>query len=223
MGWEIQGGDPLMERDETGCCRERLHLLRGIDLNAVNEEEREVVMRAPFPRWLVPVGKQMEPVALKSGDGEELIVSGLGTGQNEAGMYRAYQFVLPRCSFCDLGIIYVPCAWGPDDFLREEKGLDDVMAPLQRIFFAGYLGADVRERLFSNVTLVLRHFSRLFSEWKYPKRGYDISRLAFRKASAGLQRNMALNTGQLIRFAGDEMLVALRIAGGGKYLKAAGY
>jgi len=198
---------------------ERLYLLRGMDI----KEEREVVMQAPFPRWLVPVGKRMEPVPLKSVDGEELIVTGHGGGKREAHKYLAYQFVLPRCSFCDLGMVYVPCAWDSDDFLREGKGPDDVMAPLQRILFAGYLGADVRHRLFSNVSLVLKHFSRLVSEWKYPKRGYDISRLAFRKAPAGLQRNMALTTGQLIRFAGVEMLVALRIAGGGKYLEAAGY
>jgi hypothetical protein len=153
-----------------------------------------------FPAYLVAAGFHMEP--------REVFRE--AEARPKEGSSRCYRFVLPRDWGLDLGTLRL----SPQ---TERK------TPLIAAFMRGYDGADIRGWLLRNTEAVLAHLSRLESEWKAPPVAPETACYGFEKALHRFERNLALVFGQLERFGGDQVLVALKLCGGDAYLRLLGY
>lgn len=153
-----------------------------------------------FPAYLVAAGFYMEPR-------EVFREAEAGT---KTGSCSCYRFVLPRDWGLDLGTVRLSTC-------TERKN------PLIAAFMRGYGGTDIRGWLLQNTDAVLAHLSQLECEWKAPPVAPETACYAFEKALHCFERNLALVFGQLERFGGDQVLVALKLCGCDPYLRLLGY
>ncbi len=179
-----------------------------------NIPDVSLVLEGPFPSCFIPAGKYMRPDIVLDGSGNPIVMSSSVKGRRC--VYALYRFVLPYTANCDLGCIYVP--------LWEEckAKQNEVMALLPRVFLDGYNGTSVKTWLLAHVHEIIKYCMALRSEWKYPIKGFNINRYLFKRCGKEYERNLGLLIGQLFRFGGDEVVAALRIAGGGDFLRKAG-
>jgi hypothetical protein len=137
------------------------------------------------------------------------------TDSGSGNVFVPYRFVSPGGGGPDLGTWAIPVEWTSNSEF-------DGTCTLPRILFGGYQGVDIRKILISGIDTINRHFQDLKTEWACPRNSISNVRYSFKKTNGGYQNNMGLLIGQLLRFGGMQLLVALRIAGCGEYLKAAG-
>jgi hypothetical protein len=164
---------------------------------------------------LTEAGKHMtpEPVySYQSGCAEYLPskISDPKTGEK----HTKFRFVLPFLSFLDLGSFYLPDSWA------SSHGMEN-SAPLQKVLFLGYRGVDISRWLITHVETIITFFHDLKGEWDNPGDRISRVRYAFDGAGDSYHRNVNLCIGQLLRFGGNKLLVALRIAEGSEYVKNA--
>jgi hypothetical protein len=185
--------------------------------------EAENIRKAEFPSYFIEAGKHMYP--------EDIYLSGVNPDTshfhlfmdlNTGNKYRKYRFVLPYLCCLDLGSLYVPEKWVAGIEFAQTGGLKESENPLEKVLFYGYSGIEIRPWLHSHVEEIVDHFKRLKSEWTNPGNSVSEVRYSFEWCFRGYQKNISLRLGQLLRFGGIELIVAIQIADGSSYVKLAG-
>ena len=174
-------------------------------------------------RWFINAGEMMypEPVYLRDGKSGEYRLRTVRdplTGKT----YRKYRFVLPEDSSHDLGAVYIPEEqhWKTGPALHPGLDLHPKRA-LSQVLFSGYMGKQIKKWLVEHVSDIVGFFSLLKTEWRHPGESISTIRYSFNRAFQCYEKNVSLCIGQLLRFGGSELIVAVRVADGGEFLKVA--
>ncbi len=169
------------------------HAREGGEASAAGRCDR--LVRKPFPSYLVTAGFYMEPVELHP-----------YPAPSRSADRRLYKFVLPLAWDVDLGVV----SPSPGDGLLSA-------------LFRGYAGNSIRPWLLGHIDIVIGHLAEFDADSRYSPPPISSCRYVFDRATHVDRRNLALLVGQLERFGGEQLMIALKLSGADRLLRQAGY
>jgi hypothetical protein len=202
----------------------RAALLAGIvgcGTRATTAEEEVLVRRVleePLARLFVLAGQRLLYEPLADGWGRPVTKLYRPEGHQEDVPYAVLAHVLPHGDLVDLGRLHAPLAWldAPPQLPGENP--PTMMPPVSQALWAGSRGIDAGPWLLSHLHLVVEHLAALQDQCTASDGGPVAPCYRFVRARRTCERSLGLVLGQLRRYGGSALMIALRLSGADRLL-----